>query len=188
MLENDVLYIIKTENTHGHTDERVIALADGLPGRESKAPLCITRAETGKPYFKDTPESLHFSVTHSGEFWCCLFSRYPVGLDLQRIPGHKDFPRIARRYFHPVEVHYLEENGWEKFPEIWCAKESYVKYTGKGIAGGLGRFSVIENNQIKKEIEGIPLRMVEGFPRYKCFICGGALGELRKIYAEDPVK
>lgn len=105
--------------------------------------LAFQENSTGskKPFFKNMPE-VHFSISDSGSYWACAFASEEIGLDIQKIQEVKA-QRISRRFFHPLEVKWLEENGWEYFIRIWTLKESYVKYTGRGMSDGLKVFSVI---------------------------------------------
>lgn len=84
---------------------------------------------------------VQFSVTHSGPWWmvCLSPAAVPVGLDLQM---HKATysPAVAKRYFHPDEVALLatakaEHTDLALFFDLWCARESYAKYTGDGVVG-----------------------------------------------------
>ncbi|MBE6575041.1 MAG: 4'-phosphopantetheinyl transferase superfamily protein [Ruminococcaceae bacterium] len=102
--------------------------------------LTLDRAEGGKPCFLHAPE-LHFSVSHSGGIWVCAFSAAPVGIDLQQIKPIRE-GGIARRFFHPEEIAYLDAHP-DAFFALWTAKESYVKLTGQGVAAGFSRVSVI---------------------------------------------
>ena len=102
--------------------------------------LATARAEGGKPFFLHAPD-LHFSISHSGGIWTCAFGDTPLGLDLQQIKPIRE-TGIARRFFHPNEIAYLEEHPDAFFP-LWTAKESYVKLTGRGVAAEFPRVSVI---------------------------------------------
>lgn len=99
-----------------------------------------------KPYFADRPD-LPFSISHSGNWWVCAISGVETGLDLQEI-RHKDEEKLARRFFHPDEVRWLERNGFAQFSRLWAYKESYVKYTGVGLREGLDYFSVITKGSL----------------------------------------
>ena len=170
-ISENILYVIETPHSRGRTEERIQALARQLPGLPEDADLTVVRTEKGKPYFLHLADRLYVSVTHSGDYWMCMFSSCPVGIDLQ----------------NPEETAFLSGREKDVFFSLWTAKESYVKYTGKGIAGQLDTFSVIENGEIKKEIEGIPLRFLAEFPQYTCCVCGGAEGPIRIIRIQDPV-
>ncbi len=118
--------------------------------------VCRTE-EQGKPYVRELPE-IHFSISHSGGIWVCAVSSAEVGLDLQvRYAG--DGEKLARRFFHPSEVCWLEIHGFDQFSRLWAYKESYVKYTGVGLKDGLDYFSVVDELPVAQR--EIPLR--EGF-------------------------
>lgn len=121
----------------------------------------------GKPYFDES--HLHFSISHSGEFWACAFSDAPLGLDLQQ---HKtcSMPSIARRFFHPQETAWLQANDYTGFFPVWTAKESYVKYTGEGITDAFSAFSVVNDNVISG-CNGSILRHVPFREDYTLCVC-----------------
>lgn len=130
----------------------------------------MARDEWGKPCFPAHPE-VYFSVTHSGEYWMCAMARQPVGLDLQRKTSARR-AAISRRFFHPEEDAWLRTNDYRDFFEIWAAKESCVKYIGRGIAFGLQTFSVLSGGGlISQGIDGSCLRrlpFLEGWCLYLC--------------------
>ena len=72
----------------------------------------------GKPAFADLP-GLHFSISHCRQ------------------------EAITRRFFHPREQAWLTQYP-EAFFSLWTAKESVVKWSGKGIGEDFSRFSVID--------------------------------------------
>ncbi len=115
------------------------------------------REAQGKPYVRELPE-VHFSISHSGDVWVCAVSGTEVGLDLQiRYAG--DGEKLARRFFHPSEIRWLEQHGFDEFSRLWAYKESYVKYTGAGLRDGLDYFSVVDGMPVAQR--EIPFR--EGF-------------------------
>ena len=79
--------------------QRYSGLAPGAFGELRTGPW-------GKPFFPQGP-GLHFSLTHSGEWWLCAFSDRPLGLDLQIHRSYADPARLARRFFHPREDAWL---------------------------------------------------------------------------------
>ena len=103
----------------------------------------IVERDGGKPYFPDHPGIL-FSVSHSGDYWVCAIAPEEVGLDLQEENQTKRAEKLAKRFFHPHEQAYLKSVDYRDFTRIWAAKESYLKYTGEGIAGGISHFSVVD--------------------------------------------
>ncbi len=117
---------------------------EGVPGAGGPDAFTVCRdTEHGKPYVKEFPD-VHFSVSHDGGVWACAVSGCEVGLDLQKTCD-RDTTRIAERFFHPTEIAWLaEQDSPEEFFRIWAKKESYVKYTGTGLAEGLRHFSVVD--------------------------------------------
>ncbi len=102
----------------------------------------IKREERGKPFFENLP--VHFSVSHSGEFWVCLMADFNVGIDIQAYRTLK-YEKVARRFFFHEEAEYVSQQGIDGFFQIWTRKEAYVKYMGNGLSGeGLSNFSVIK--------------------------------------------
>ena len=135
--------------------EAVIVLYAGYvsaPGRShallrSAAALCgyadaeltLAQAPGGKPYFKNLPE-LQFSISHTDGLWACAFAREAVGLDVQARRACEE-EKLAARFFHPAEAAYVKGGG--DFFAVWCAKESYVKLTGRGVGADFGAFSTV---------------------------------------------
>jgi phosphopantetheinyl transferase len=132
----------------------------------------------GKPYFPAAPD-LHFSLSHSGDYAVCAYADQPVGLDLQ-VHSRCDKAAIARRFFHPEEYDYLAANNYEPFFAVWAAKESYVKYTGVGIAGGLNRFCVTDENGLKDKMDDAAFYHRELLGCSLC-LCAAALPEVRLV-------
>ncbi|MBR5240252.1 MAG: 4'-phosphopantetheinyl transferase superfamily protein [Clostridia bacterium] len=87
----------------------------------------ITRG--GKPVIKDCP--YHFNLSHSGDWLLLAVGDAPMGADIEKIT--KIRPKTMERYFSQSEQERVKKNGTKAFFEIWCQKESYVKYTGEGI-------------------------------------------------------
>ncbi len=104
-------------------------------------PVCRD-GKYGKPYITEL-QNVHFSITHAGEFWACAVGDGEVGLDLQE-DRNRETEAIAKRFFHSSEIRWLASHDREEFFRIWAMKESYVKYTGKGLREGLDYFSVVE--------------------------------------------
>lgn len=101
----------------------------------------------GKPYFLHHPD-IHFSISHSGEYWTCAFADAEIGLDIQIEDYHRKKEKIAKRFFSPGEQVYLEAYDYEEFYDIWAMKEAYLKYIGEGLARGLDKISVVKEGQI----------------------------------------
>lgn len=86
---------------------------------------------SGKPFFENCP-TLHFSLSHSGEWAVCALSDSPVGVDVQIVSEYN--ARVAERFFSKEEAQRLltlkKQEQDEEFTRLWARKESRVKYWG----------------------------------------------------------
>lgn len=96
----------------------------------------------GKPFFPDAP-TVHASVSHSGDWWVCALASQPVGVDLQRHQLRADPRALSRRFFHPREDRWLAQEADTRFFDLWSAKESWVKFMGRGFYLDPGEFSLV---------------------------------------------
>ena len=120
----------------------------------------ISYSDTGKPNFKDLPD-FHFNISHSDDIVTAICSDMQCGIDIQEVSKYR--PEIVKRFFHPTERFYLDNQSddiqTEEFYHFWTAKESYVKYTGLGISSGLSNFYYDKNSDCifneKKKISAV---------------------------------
>ena len=106
--------------------------------------ITIGKNQYGKPYLENDP-SLHFNVSHSGDYVVCAFDEKPVGVDIEQIEYIEDYKEIAERYFTKIEIDHVtksDDYSLSRFYEIWTAKESYIKCNGKGLSIPLKSFSI----------------------------------------------
>ena len=117
------------------------------------ANIRIKKTSQGKPFVEVKGKTLacpplYFSLSHVGQQWLlAICAEHPVGVDMERLDRDIRQPlRIARRYFHPLEVDWLThleikemKSNWLR---LWTCKEAVVKATGGGIVSGLDRFAV----------------------------------------------
>ena len=128
------------------------------------------RTSTGKPYIE--PCVAHFSVSHSGGIWACAVSGAPVGFDVELVRYDRPLMAIAKRFFHPDEYDYLETAADQsEFFTIWTAKESYVKFTGRGLYDGFDHFNT-RSDETGLQYRHIPL---EG---YRMCVCAESIGDI----------
>lgn len=131
MKETVVIFV----SVHPAEESRVLLrrAASLLTGAD-ESEFDTAKAPLGKPYFPRHPE-LHFSVSHSGDYWICAFASREIGCDIQLHTEPKRPAAIVNRYFHPAEqaVYAASEDGLAVFHRIWCRKEAAVKRTGHGI-------------------------------------------------------
>ena len=105
--------------------------------------IIFTTDEKGKPYCKNFP--IHFNISHSVDTACAVISDNPIGIDIEKIRPVS--LKLTRRLCTEDELSYIfghipEESDYNinfpdaiynRFFEIWTAKEAYFKYIGTGI-------------------------------------------------------
>lgn len=91
-------------------------------GRDEK----LSHDEDGRPVF----ESTKVSISHSGDYWCCMFSDENCGIDIERL-RELNYARLSERFFAESEKKMVTDQ--ESFFRVWTAKESYAKLTGRGL-------------------------------------------------------
>ncbi len=89
-----------------------------------------------KPLLKNAG-GLRFNISHSGKFVVLALSEGDVGCDIQEIRPYN--PGVARKNYCDNETALIEssEDRDSAFIRLWALKESILKFTGEGIAGGL---------------------------------------------------
>lgn len=97
----------------------------------------------GKPFLAGYPD-VHFNLSHSGEYVCCAVADQEVGVDIQKYQGKVD--GIAKRFFTREDNRLLDqcdkEERQKRFFRIWSIRESYIKFTGRGLGQGLDSFGI----------------------------------------------
>lgn len=143
--------------------------------------LYILRNQNKKPVAINA-NNVYFSVSHSKNIWGCAISNCEIGLDIQY--NEKKFNKnISKRFFNNQEYLYLENNNYIDFYDVWSAKESYSKYTGNGLFGGLfSDFSVIEKSKFKKQVNDAFIIKLDVLKKYSTFISSPIKSEIKIIY------
>ena len=103
----------------------------------------------GKPFLINIPD-LHFSLSHTGSEVAIVFSRSPVGFDMEKSGRRTDFLALAKRFFTTTEVAAIVAAGKDAgscFLELWTAKEAILKLEGTGISGGLDRARILNESE-----------------------------------------
>jgi len=134
----------------------------------------------GKPFFSLHPQ-LHFSITHSGNWWMCAFSKDNIGLDLQIHRSHCSPADLANRFFHPLEQHFLARNGYQYFYDLWSAKESWVKYNGHGFFDDPGTFSVVSVEGRFPIMEGAEFQQISFESDYSLCLCMESISNIHLL-------
>ncbi len=132
----------------------------------------ILRTAKGKPYIEnpvtlddyDSSTEVHFSVSHSGNYFLCAISDKNIGIDIQEM-RKANTSKIAKRYFTEAEIRLVEEGDDREFFYIWARKEAYSKYTGKGLQELMKGTSVLN----RTDVEFIDFQLEEGMWCSCCF-------------------
>lgn len=104
-------------------------LAQRLGCGEGEAPLRWD--DTGKPAVD--ADGVYVSVSHSGPYAVCAVADVPVGVDVEVVRSADE--KFMRRVCSEAEMAYIrvgDDGDCARFWEIWTAKESLFKLTGKG--------------------------------------------------------
>ena len=135
------LYLAACDKSSEHAIGALLAKYALHDAYDITAPL--KKDARGKPYFDGT--AVHISISHSKELCLAAISDAEIGADIERVNGNADkLTRLAGRFFTKGEYEYVKAAPHERFYEIWCAKESYIKYTGEGFSRPLSSFSVFD--------------------------------------------
>ena len=106
------------------------------------APQDFTTIGTqGKPALSTHPH-LGFNLSHSGSLVLCAVADAPVGIDVQQRVDVSD--ALAKRVLSAdaYQAFLFAPDRAAFFCQTWALKESYLKYTGGGLAQGLRSFTV----------------------------------------------
>ena len=83
---------------------------------------------------------LCFNISHSGDLVALAISHDEVGCDIQEIRSYN--PKVTKRNYSEKETLFIENSADKdkSFIRLWALKESVLKFTGQGIAGGLSNY------------------------------------------------
>lgn len=149
--ENERYALFSSQNSRdiylkGHSAARHLA-ADYTGKKLSNLELEIS--PQGKPFLKCTPH-LHFNLSHSEDSVFIAFSCEAVGFDIEKSSRKADFSKLAERYFQPHERELMDVSSKSEsiaFLEIWTAKEAMLKLLGIGLAAGLDKSLVLNEEE-----------------------------------------
>ena len=139
--------------------------------KETKEELfSIEVDERDKPFFPNLP--VEFSVSHSKDYWVCLFSDAPCGIDIQEM-REGNIIAIAKRFYSEKQLAYVEELGRDGFYDIWTIREAFGKMTGIGFHCNPPEFLGDNKPLLELDYQGetYSIHQIDGFEGYKCAIC-----------------
>lgn len=99
--------------------------------------ISFGRDTLGKPFCRQS--EYQFSISHSGKWVVCSIGKVLNGVDVET--AQEIDMAIAKEHFLANEYYHLlmmpEEERKAMLLKFWTVKESYLKYTGEGLSGGL---------------------------------------------------
>ncbi len=143
--------------------------------KEKVESLTLRKNRHGKPFLENNglsdfnSQEIHFSVSHSGNWWACLMGEQEVGLDIEDVKTRRStsisqengltpaehkakYEAIAKRFFTEQEYQYVLSRGISGFIDIWIRKEAYIKLLGTGMSEGLNSFEMIEKGCLTETV------------------------------------
>ncbi len=146
------IYLIRKQKNRIYKSEDIVFAISGKK---------LSHGEKGEPHV----EGAYISITDTLRYWACAFSDRRVGIDMEEL-SRAVSPAVVKK-LHPSEREYLAplspgSSEWrEEFLSIWTKKESYAKYTGKGLSLGFSSFCVLEGWQESLETPLFSLKYKE---------------------------
>lgn len=96
--------------------------------------------EYGKPYLVGC-DNIFFNMSHCRKGVACGISSGEIGIDIQDYVAYDQ--AMAQMFMSEEEIQSAQRGRKsELFTKIWALKESYGKYTGKGICYDMNSFSI----------------------------------------------
>ena len=113
----------------------------------------IEKTPQGKPYFASSP--LHFSISHTDFHAFCCVHRENVGIDAEEI-GRTIDPRLLLRYCSESEqlACRTAADPNDALLRLWVLKESYAKFTGRGLGNYLAQTKFSPDDERIQIIDG----------------------------------
>ena len=106
-----------------------------------RMPRLAVTAE-GKPYLADV-QGIHFNLSHCKKGVACGVADSALGVDIQHYVPFKE--ALAKRVLTRQELSAVKAGDADMlFTRLWTRKESYGKYTGRGICYDMPSFPVRE--------------------------------------------
>ena len=143
-----VLHWQRLTDVGGHT-AGLSLLADLFQEETGQVLPAIAKTPQGKPFFPDDP--FHFSISHTKTHVFCCLSRENVGIDAEEI-GRKIDPLLKERFCSPAEQSRIKTS--DDLLRLWVLKESYAKFTGRGIGNYLKNTDFSPNDPRIQTIDG----------------------------------
>lgn len=123
----------------------------------------------GRPFIEGDP--VFFSLSHSEDYAACAVSRYPVGVDIQRVVPVRE--RVIRRFCTGEEQEWLASQPDQTTAAVllWALKESYLKASGELTETVFQTTFLIENHQQITGPQGWQFTLFDEIKGYALALC-----------------
>lgn len=102
----------------------------------------LSAMTTGKPYLANLPD-VHCNLSHCKKGVACGISDSALGVDIQNYVCFKE--SLATKFMSENELRAAKAGDADTaFTRLWSMKESYGKYTGRGICYDMPEFTAVE--------------------------------------------
>lgn len=98
--------------------------------------------QNNKPYFREMKYGC-LSIAHAGAIGACLIAPIACGVDIEEMT--RDVSRIDQK------IRFKKGGEAADALTLWCAKESYVKYTGEGLARPFSSLHLIDDSMLDED-------------------------------------
>ncbi|GEM_PF-3063738 len=139
------------------------------PGKQ----INVFKDDNGKPV--TDRDDIFVSVTHTKNMVICGISGMPLGIDAEESGRKVQTEKISQRFFTEEENEKVRLEGENSFFMIWCRKEAFAKWEGRGLSYGIKKIPTIINGEFAGEIKGVRITgemIPEGY-----FACAGGEGD-----------
>lgn len=142
----DKVTVYYTDSYNGKSSRALLRNSASLLTGIDESEFIVAGEKGQKPRFLSHP-NVHFSISHSGNFWAAAFATEEVGLDIQIKAHGRDSVKLAQRFFSPAESDRVKKADFsnEEFTRIWSRKEAVVKLLGSGIDENFKVFDSLRN-------------------------------------------
>jgi 4'-phosphopantetheinyl transferase len=127
--------------------------------------------EYGKPYLRNI-NGIHFNISHSGNMAMCALHERPVGADIELVKPYRRGLEQKIMSESERQVYYRCTDKTKVLYQIWTLKESYLKYTGRGL-GALREITIIPGEVINSNVPGCRFALIDSIPGYQSAVCAG---------------
>ncbi len=182
LLKEELVKINRLKNKQSRLTSVVarsgLRILSGVYLNKDPKKIIFKKLHNGKPIIDS--HKFYFNLSHSVNWIVWAFSiSGKVGVDLEYVRNNVMYEKIAERYFHRCEIQKMNQSNDPKrlFFDLWAAKESLVKASGKGVFAGMKDITIpIDHDGIPPNLRvgDFYLKKVEAGSRYACSLASEA--------------